>query len=46
MDRGVCNGFWGVLYTYLAVTKNDVSFVLVRNDDGIQRPIYYVSKSL
>ena len=35
-----------MLYTYLVVTKNDVSFVLVRNDDGIQRPIYYVSKSL
>jgi len=23
-----------------------VSFVLVRNEDGVQRPVYYVSKSL
>ena len=35
-----------VLYVYLAVTKHTVSFVLVRNEDGIQRLIYYVSKSL
>ena len=35
-----------VLYAYLAVTKHAVSFVIVRNKDIIQRPIYYVSKSL
>ena len=35
-----------VLYAYLAVTDYAVSLVLVRNKDGIQRPIYYVSKSL
>ena len=35
-----------VLYAYLVVTKHDVSFVLDRNEDGIQRPVYYVSKSL
>ena len=35
-----------VLYAYLAVTKHAVSFVLVRNEDRIQRPGYYVSKSL
>jgi len=35
-----------VLYAYLAVTKYVVSFVLVRNKDEIQRPVYYVSKSL
>ena len=35
-----------VLYVYLAVIKHAVSFVLVRNEDGIQRLIYYVSKSL
>ena len=35
-----------MLYAYLAVTKHAISFVLVRNEDGIQRPIYYVSKSL
>ena len=35
-----------VLYAYLAVTKHAISFVLVRNQDRIQRPIYYVSKSM
>ena len=35
-----------VLYVYLAVTKHAVSFILVRNEDGIQRLIYYVSKSV
>ena len=35
-----------VLYAYLAVTKHAVSFVLVRNQDRIQRPICYVSKSM
>ena len=35
-----------MLYAYLAVTKHAISFVLVRYEDGIQRPIYYVSKSL
>ena len=35
-----------VLYAYLAVTDYAVSLVLVKNEDEIQRPIYYVSKSL
>ena len=35
-----------MLYAYLAVTKHAISFVLVRYEDGIQRPIYYVRKSL
>ena len=35
-----------VLYAYLTVTNLVISFVLVRNEDGIQMPIYYVSKSL
>ena len=35
-----------MLYAYLAVTKHAISFVLVRNKDRIQRPVYYVSKSL
>ncbi|XP_075633530.1 uncharacterized protein LOC142605991 [Castanea sativa] len=35
-----------VLYAYLAVTDYVVSLVLVRNDDGIQKPVYYVNKSL
>ena len=34
------------MYAYLAITKHDVSFVLVKNEDGIQRPFYYVGKSL
>ncbi|XP_075670299.1 uncharacterized protein LOC142640089 [Castanea sativa] len=35
-----------VLYAYLAVTDYAVSLVLIRNADGIQKPVYYVSKSL
>ena len=35
-----------VLFAYLAVAPHVVSFVLIREDSGIQRPIYYVSKSL
>ena len=35
-----------VLYAYLAVASHAVSFVLIREDNGVQRPVYYVSKSL
>ena len=35
-----------ILFTYLAVAFHAVSFVLIREDSGIQRPVYYVSKSL
>ena len=35
-----------VLFAYLAVASHKVSFVLIWVDSGIQRPIYYVSKSL
>ena len=35
-----------VLFAYLAVASHAVSFVLIREDSGIQRPVYYVSKSL
>ena len=35
-----------VLFAYIAVTLYAISFVLIRVDNGIQRPIYYVSKSL
>ena len=35
-----------VLYSYLAVASHAISFVLIRVDDGVQRPVYYVSKSL
>ena len=35
-----------VLFTYIAVVPYAVSLVLIRVDNGIQRPVYYVSKSL
>ena len=35
-----------VLFAYIAVASHAVSLVLIRVDNGIQRPIYYVSKSL
>ena len=35
-----------VLFAYLAIASYAISFVLIRVDNGIQRPVYYVSKSL
>ena len=35
-----------VLFAYITVAPNAVSLVLIRVDNGIQRPVYYVSKSL
>ena len=35
-----------VLFAYITVAFYAISFVLIRVDSGIQRPIYYVSKSL
>ena len=35
-----------VLFAYLAVASLAVSFVLIREDGGVQRPVYYVCKSL
>ena len=35
-----------VLFTYIAMTPHAVSLVLLRVDNGVQRPVYYVSKSL
>ena len=35
-----------VLFAYIAVAPHAVSLVLIRIDNGIQRPVYYVSKSL
>ena len=35
-----------VLFTYLAVASHAASFVLIRVNGGIQRPVYYLSKSL
>ena len=35
-----------VLFAYIAVAFYAISFVLIRVDSGIQRPVYYISKSL
>ena len=35
-----------VLFAYIVVAPHIVSLVLVRVDNGIQRPVYYMSKSL
>ena len=35
-----------VLFAYIEMASHAVSLVLIRVDDGVQRPIYYVSKSL
>ncbi|XP_075661683.1 uncharacterized protein LOC142631401 [Castanea sativa] len=34
------------LFAYIAVAIHAVSLVLVRDDNGVQKPVYYVSKSL
>ena len=35
-----------VLFAYLAVAPRAISFVLIREDSGVQRSVYYISKSL
>jgi hypothetical protein len=35
-----------VLYLYLAVTPTAISAALIREDKGIQKPVYFVSKAL
>ena len=35
-----------VLFAYIAIALYAISLVLIRVDNGIQRPVYYVSKSL
>ena len=35
-----------MLFSYIAVAPHALSLVLIRIDNGIQRPVYYVSKSL
>ena len=35
-----------VLFAYIAVAPHAMSLVLIRVDNGKQRPVYYVSKSL
>ena len=35
-----------VLFAYIAVASHTMSLVLIQVDGGVQRPVYYVSKSL
>ena len=35
-----------VLYAYIAVATHAVNLVLIREDNGLQRPVYYIRKSL
>ena len=35
-----------VLFAYIAVAPYAVSLVLIRMDNGVQQPVYYVSNSL
>ena len=35
-----------VLFSYIVVASHAVSLVLIRIDNGVQRPVYYVRKSL
>ena len=35
-----------ILFAYIVVAPHAVSLVLIQVDSGIQRPVYYVSKSL
>ena len=35
-----------ILFTYIAIAFYAISFVLIWVNSGIQRPVYYVSKSL
>ena len=35
-----------IIFAYIAVAPYAVSLVLIRVDSGVQRPVYYVSKSL
>ena len=34
-----------ILFAYIVVALHAVSLVLVRDENGVQKPIYYVSKS-
>ena len=34
------------LFAYIVVASHAVSLVLIQVDSGVQRPVYYVSKSL
>ena len=34
------------LFAYIVVASHAVSLVIIRMDNGVKRPVYYVSKSL
>ena len=35
-----------VLFAYITMASHAISLVLIRIDNGVKRPVYYVSKSL
>ena len=35
-----------VLYAYIAITHHAISLVLIRDDNSLQKLVYYMSKSL
>ena len=35
-----------VLFAYITVALHAVSLVLIQMDNGVQQPVYYISKSL
>ena len=35
-----------VLFAYITIAPHVVSLILIRVDSGIQRPVYYISRSL
>ena len=35
-----------IIYSYIVVAPHAVSLVLIRDDNSLRRPVYYVSKSL
>ena len=34
------------LFAYIVVASHAISLVIIRMDNGVKRPVYYVSKSL
>ena len=35
-----------VLFAYITMASHAVSLVLIQDDNGVQKPVYYISKSL
>ena len=35
-----------VLFAYIAMAFHAVNLVLIQDDNGVQKPVYYISKSL